>query len=373
MSDDGVTYGTSTSKGCIGASDWVFENTVWNACAIGGIYVLSSGWNLHQCSIAVSGYSGSGGGATGGGGAVLGNQAITGTWYGAKFEECELDGNNLFSVQFNGCQTVEFYRCRTIHRPWPTASSQQSPVNAYVFAATSGSDTAKGIKFFDMVTRIDPRTGSATVNGFNWVNTANVYDITVDGHLVSDNTSGGVTYNEFVGQTASNNNARQHYRLRTDSNVALPGQLQSPGMPPPMYIGTISGSPSVATGTQAIVKFDSPDSVIAQLFTSPNNYYNVSTGVFTVPFAAFYSIDVSLSVTGLTATDLLQTYLYINNSSVYDEVDSIGNSVAPRFTSILKYSGWFAAGTTIDFRAICSNARSISGGNSQLVIKMINN
>jgi hypothetical protein len=339
--------------GAIGAWSWEFRKALIAYCGMGAT-ITSAGNSFTDCSFVGNGYSPAGVSRSGGSHLQIGSSA--GGTNRITIHGCEFDFARLAHVKLDYCQTVSIAQSRFIFNDRNSTGSLTPTVGGVVIAPDSASSNVQTLIINDCSVRIDT---AGTCNAFVMANTSNVQGVKVNGTVFANNS--GATLNKYVGFTSGSNlNFRYDYSA-TEYGIS-PSYIQ--GRPKPEYIGTAT---SATVPTNAIIVFGGQETLNNQIFGA--TLYNTTTGVFTCLTAGYYDINFMISVVGATTAEYYQIYPR-KNGSVLTEWQFTGTGLSRTLMSA-RYRVLCAAGDTLDIYNGGSNGKTITGGYSQLVIKLV--
>lgn len=338
--------------GAIGAWSWEFNKTLIAYCGTGAT-ISSAGNSFIDCSFTGNGFSPSG--VVRSGGCHLQIGTSSGGTNRITIEGCEFDYARLAHINLDYCNTISIQNNRFIFNDRNSTGSLTPTVGAVVIAPAGAGSNVQTLSINDCIIRIDT---AGICNTFVMSNTANVQGVIINGTVFSNNA--GATINGYVGFTSSNRNLRNDYSA-TEYGLA-PTYIQ--GRPKPEYIGACS---SATVPANAIIVFGTQEAVNNQIFGT--TLYNTTTGVFTVPTAGYYDIQMVLSVVSAASTEYYQIRPRLNNTAL-TEWEFIGNDQS-RTTMLGKWRTFCAIGDTLDVYNAGVSGKTITSGYSQLIIKLV--
>lgn len=339
--------------GAIGAWSWQFNKSLFGYCGQGA-NITSAGNSFTDCSFVGNGYSPAGVPRSGGSHLQIGSS--TGGTNRIAMQGCEFDFARLAHVKLDYCSTIDISESRFIFNDRNSTGSLTPSVGGVVIAPDGAGSNVSSVLITNCNIRIDT---PGICNAFYIVNTSNVQGIQVNGTVFSNNS--GATLNKYLGFTGSSNlNFRYDYSATEVS--ASPTYVQ--GRPKDEYIGSAT---SATVPSSAIIVFGGQQALNAQIFSS--TLYNTTTGVYTCATSGYYDVHFALAVEGATTAEYYQVRLR-QNGGVSTEWQFAGTGLARTLMSAY-YRVFCTAGDTLDIFNAGANGKTITGGYSQLVIKLV--
>jgi hypothetical protein len=342
--------------GYIGAFLWQFNKTLFGYCGNGAV-ITSSNNSFIDCSFVGCGFSETG--TVLAGGISIKAGTATGSINRMNIKGCEFDFARVAHITLDYIQTTTISTTRFIFND-RNATGAMTPPTGINIAPSGAASNIASIDIANCNMRIDT---VGVLTGFLLSNISNVTAIAISDIVWSDNTGGAATITKYGGFTNSNRNLRSGYRIIEDQGVVIPGK------PTPFVAMKTTAGQSISNATFGTVVFGTQDTVNAQIYpagTTAGVIYNTTTGVFTAPQTGFYSVNATLNIAGMTASDTARTQIVTSSTGTFS-ADVLGAVTSSGIlgVNVPNVTVFCAAGDTIEVKAsIAGTSRSLSTNSS---------